>query len=109
MTESDAQEFVTNFAAAWAARSGEAFLALWHPEGQLHSPFYSRIVSGRELGKLNDVQKAQVPDLSWALVGWTWRGDVVVIEWESSNRYGDKIVRWRGVSASRHASIFPAR
>lgn len=35
MTENDVQEFVTRFAAAWAARDGEAFLALWHPDGLL--------------------------------------------------------------------------
>lgn len=97
MTESDAQSFVENFAAAWRSRDGKAFLALWHPDGKLHSPIYSRIVMGREFGMLTDLQKTQIPHLTWTLLGWTWRGDVVVIEWEASNRYGEKIVRWRGV------------
>jgi hypothetical protein len=40
-----------------------------------------------------------VPTLdTWTLLGWTSRGDVVVVEWESSNRYGDRIVTWRGVT-----------
>ena len=38
MTDMDIQDFVTRFAAAWAARDGQAFLALWHPDGVLHSP-----------------------------------------------------------------------
>jgi ketosteroid isomerase-like protein len=97
MTESEAREFVTKFAAAWAARDGNAFLALWHPDGKLHSPFYDRVVAGRELGALNDLQRIQQPQLAWTLLGWTWRGDVVVIEWEVSNRFGEQTVRWRGV------------
>ena len=97
MNESQAQQFVDAFAAAWAQRSGSAFLALWHPEGKLHSPFYDRVVAGRELGALNDLQKAQLPDLVWTLLGWTGRDDVVVIEWEASNRYGEHTVCWRGV------------
>jgi hypothetical protein len=31
MTDTERLDFVTMFAAAWAARDGEAFLALWHP------------------------------------------------------------------------------
>ena len=38
MNDSDMQDFVTRFAAAWAERDGERFLALWHPDGTLHSP-----------------------------------------------------------------------
>ena len=54
MTDIDIQTFVTRFAAAWAARDGEAFLALWHPDGVLHSPLYDRPVLGKELGRLAD-------------------------------------------------------
>jgi ketosteroid isomerase-like protein len=97
MTEQDAQAFVDRFAAAWAARDGAAFLALWHPDGQLHYPFANRILKGSEIGKLNDLQAAVAPHLTWTLLGWTARGNVVVIEWESSNRYGERTLRWRGV------------
>ncbi len=31
------------------------------------------------------------------MVDWTTRGDVTVVEWESTNRYGDKVLAWRGV------------
>ena len=58
MTDRDIQDFVTRFAAAWAARDGEAFLALWHPDGVLHSPLYDRPVLGRELGRLTELVKA---------------------------------------------------
>jgi ketosteroid isomerase-like protein len=97
MTEQEAQAFVDRFAAAWAARDGAAFLALWHPDGQLHYPFANRILKGSEIGKLNDLQVAVAPHLTWTLLGWTSRGNVVVIEWESSNRYGERTLRWRGV------------
>ena len=101
MTESDAKSFVMTFEAAWAARDGCAFLALWHPDGLLHSPFYDRPIRGCELGALNDLQKTYAPDLIWALIGWTWRGDTVVVEWETTNRYGTKTLNWRGVDRFR--------
>ena len=97
MTEIEKQIFVNNFAAAWAARSGDAFLALWHPDGQLHYPFANRVLEGSEIGKLNDLAKTRAPQLTWKLVDWTSRGDVVVIEWESSNRYDEHLLVWRGV------------
>ena len=97
MTETEKQIFVDRFAGAWAARDGQAFMALWHPEGKLHYPFASRIIKGSEIGKLNDLTKANAPDLTWKLIDWASRGDVVVIEWESSNRYGEHVVTWRGV------------
>jgi ketosteroid isomerase-like protein len=97
MTEQEAQDFVDRFAAAWSARDSNAFLALWHPDGQLHYPFANRALQGREIGMLNDLVTANAPHLTWELVGWTLRGDVLVVEWESSNRYGDRTLRWRGV------------
>lgn len=97
MTDTEAQAFVDRFAAAWAAKDGAAFVRLWHPEGKLHYPFASRVIRGDEIGKLNDLTKANAPHLTWKLLNWTARGDVVVIEWESSNRYGEHVVTWRGV------------
>lgn len=97
MTDTDKEDFVARFAAAWASRDPEQFLALWHPDGELHYPFADRVIHGREIGKLNELQNAQAPKLAWKLLGWTSRGDVVVIEWESSNTYGDTAVTWRGV------------
>ena len=97
MTDTETQAFVDRFAAAWAAKDGAAFQRLWHPEGKLHYPFASRVIRGDEIGKLNDLTKANAPHLTWKLLSWTSRGDVVVVEWESSNRYGEHVVTWRGV------------
>jgi len=97
MTDLEKQTFVNDFAAAWAARDGDAFLALWDPHGRLHYPFANRVIMGAEIGKLNDLTKTHAPQLTWKLVDWTSRGDVVVIEWESSNRYGEHVIVWRGV------------
>ncbi|MGP0090020.1 MAG: nuclear transport factor 2 family protein [Xanthobacteraceae bacterium] len=97
MTEQEAQDFVDRFAAAWSARDGNAFLALWHPDGKLHYPFANRAVKGSEIGMLNDLQTANAPHLTWTLVSWWSLGNVLVIEWECSNRYGERILRWRGV------------
>src|ERR1700761_843758 len=48
MTSEDVQDFVTRFAAAWAARDGNAFLELWHPDGTLLTPLVERPLKGSE-------------------------------------------------------------
>jgi ketosteroid isomerase-like protein len=100
MTDADTQDFVTKFAAAWAARDGEAFLAL-HPDGALHTPLLDRPVAGSELGRLNDLQKEAAPDLVWQLLDWTQRGDVVIVEWQSTRVVNGKRFDWRGVDKFR--------
>jgi ketosteroid isomerase-like protein len=80
MTDLDIQDFVTRFAAAWASRDGDAFLALWHPDGVLHSPLYDRPVLGREPGRLTDIVKERALDSVWQLLDWISRGCVVIVE-----------------------------
>jgi ketosteroid isomerase-like protein len=101
MTDADVEAFVTKFAAAWAARDGEKFLALWHPDGVLRTPFAERPIAGAELGRLNDIQKDQAPDLVWQLLDWTSRGCVVIIEWQNSRFVGGKRFDFRGVDKFR--------
>jgi len=97
MTDAEISDFVTRFAAAWAARDGEAFLALWHPEGLLHTPMVGRTVKGSELARLMEVQKEAAPDFVWQLLDWSWRGDVVIIEWQTTRIMGGARFDWRGV------------
>jgi ketosteroid isomerase-like protein len=101
MTDAEVEAFVTKFAAAWAARDGEKFLDLWHPDGVLRTPFVARPVAGSELGKLNDIQKEQAPDLVWQLLDWTSRGDVVIVEWQTSRFVGGTRFDFRGVDKFR--------
>jgi hypothetical protein len=97
MTEVEAEVFVGRFQTAWAERKAQAFLDLWHPDGELHSPFYDRVVRGTEVGALNDLLIRALPHLTWALQGWTWRQGVVLVEWQNSNLYGNRVLTWRGV------------
>lgn len=90
-------QFVARFAQAWASRDPAAFEALWHPAGRLYYPFADRVIEGHEIGQLNRITGETAPDLTWRLLGWTARGATVVAEWESSNRFGDRQVTWRGV------------
>jgi len=101
MTDIEIQDFVTRFAAAWAARDGEAFLALWHPEGWLHSPLYDRPVAGRELGRLTEMVRERAPDSVWQLLDWTVRGDTVIVEWQNTRTAGGTRLDWRGVDKFR--------
>lgn len=103
MTDAEVQDFVTRFAAAWAARDGDAFAALWHPEGVLHYPLVDRPLAGSEIRRLNDVQRQAAPDLVWQLLDWTARGDVVIVEWQSTRIVDGKRVDWRGVDKLRLA------
>ncbi|MBL0899933.1 MAG: nuclear transport factor 2 family protein [Reyranella sp.] len=101
MTSEEVQEFVARFAAAWAARDGEAFLALWHPDGVLHSPLYDRPVAGKELGRLTEIVKERAPDSVWQLLDWTARGDTVIVEWQNTRTAGGRRLDWRGVDKFR--------
>jgi ketosteroid isomerase-like protein len=101
MTDAEITDFVTRFAAAWAARDGEAFLALWHPEGLLHTPLVGRTVSGNELARLMEVQKEAAPDFVWQLLDWTSRCDVVIIEWQTTRIIDGARFDWRGVDKFR--------
>jgi ketosteroid isomerase-like protein len=92
---------VTRFAAAWAARDGNAFLELWHPDGMLHTPLVNRPVAGSELPRLLEVQTAAAPDFVWQLLDWTWRGDVVIIEWQTTRNVNGVRFEWRGVDKFR--------
>jgi hypothetical protein len=101
MTDAEIQGFITRFAAAWAARDSEAFLALWHPDGVLRTPLVDRPVAGRELGRLNDVQREIAPDLVWQLLDWSARDDIVIIEWQTTRIVGGQRFDWRGVDKFR--------
>lgn len=101
MTNDEVQEFVTKFAAAWASRDGEAFLALWHADGVLHSPLYDRPVAGKEFGRLTDFVRSAAPDLVWQLLDWAARGDTIVVEWQTTRIVGGQRLDTRGVDKFR--------
>jgi ketosteroid isomerase-like protein len=101
MTDAEIQDFVTRFAAAWAARDGNAFLDLWHPKGTLNTPMVGRTVKGSELNRLMEVQKAAAPDFVWQLLDWTSRGDVVIVEWQTTRIVNGARFDWRGVDKFR--------
>ncbi len=101
MTDQELQDFVTRFAAAWASRDGEAFLALWHPEGRLHYPMVNRTLTGAEIPRLNQIQKEAVPDLVWQLLDWTSRGNTLTIEWQCTRVANGKRFEWRGIDKFR--------
>ena len=101
MIDTVTRDFVRAFAAAWAARDGEAFLALWHPDGLLHSPLFDRPIAGAEIGRLNDLQRDIAPDLVWQLLDWTAEGETIVVEWQSTRIVGGTRLDWRGIDKFR--------
>ena len=101
MTDNAIEDFVTRFAAAWAARDGAAFAALWHADGVLHYPLTDRPLVGAEIARLNAVQREAAPDLVWQLLDWTARGDVVIVEWQSTRLLAGERFDWRGVDKFR--------
>src|SRR3546814_5391525 len=40
---------------------------------------------------------AATPDLVWQLLDWSWRGDVVIVEWQCSRFVAGRKFSWRGV------------
>jgi ketosteroid isomerase-like protein len=61
----------------------------------------ARTVQGSELARLMDVQKAAAPDFVWQLLDWTSRGDVVIIEWQTTRIINGARFDWRGVDKFR--------
>lgn len=101
MTNTEVEDFITRFAAAWAERDSEAFLALWHSDGTLYYPFTDRPLKGNELGRLIELQKEALPDLVWQLLDWTARGDVIIVEWQCSRYVSGRRFDFRGVDKLR--------
>ena len=96
MTKS-AEQLVKEFEAAWRNRDGEAMRALWHPDGKLHTPIVDRAVSPHELPRLVSLQVRMSPDLKWNLLGWAATGDVVYVEWKTSQSVYGRLIEWRGM------------
>ena len=48
-----------------------------------------------------EVQTAAAPDFVWQLLDWTSRGDVVIIEWQTTRNVGGVRFEWRGVDKFR--------
>ena len=63
------------------------------PTARCTTPLVDRPVKGSELARLMEVQTASAPDFVWQLLDWTSRGNVVIIEWQTTRH-----VERRGVS-----------
>ena len=60
-----------------------------------------RTVKGSELDRLLKVQTQAAPDFVWQLLDWTSRGDVVIIEWQTTRIVNGARFSWRGVDKFR--------
>jgi ketosteroid isomerase-like protein len=60
-----------------------------------------RAVKGSELDRLMQVQTAAAPDFVWQLLDWSSRGDVVIIEWQTTRIVDGRRFDWRGVDKFR--------
>jgi ketosteroid isomerase-like protein len=67
----------------------------------LDTPLVGRPVKGSELARLMEVQKEAAPDFVWQLLDWTSRGDVVIIEWQTTRVINGVRFDWRGVDKFR--------
>jgi ketosteroid isomerase-like protein len=61
----------------------------------------NRTIKGNELNGLMEVQKAAAPDFVWQLLDWTSRGDIVIIEWQTTRLVNGARFEWRGVDKFR--------
>ena len=48
-----------------------------------------------------EVQTAAAPDFVWQLLDWTSRGEVVIIEWQTTRIVNGERFSWRGVDKFR--------
>ena len=47
------------------------------------------------------MQTASAPDFVWQLLDWTSRGNVVIVEWQTTRHVGGVRFEWRGVDKFR--------
>ena len=100
MNETEIQDFVTRFAAAWAARDGEAFFALWHPDGMPQSPLYDGRSPARNwAGSPSWCARAPGPCLAAARLDGPRRGGDRRMAGDTHGRW--KAIDWRGVDKFR--------
>jgi SnoaL-like domain len=66
-----------------------------------HAAGEHRRVKGSELGRLMEVQTSAAPDFVWQLLDWTSRGDVIIIEWQTTRNVNGIRFEWRGVDKFR--------
>jgi ketosteroid isomerase-like protein len=67
----------------------------------LRTPLVNRPVKGNELARLMEVQTTAAPDFVWQLLDWTSRGDVVIVEWQTTRNVNGIRFEWRGVDKFR--------
>ncbi|HEY4044429.1 MAG TPA: nuclear transport factor 2 family protein [Rhodopila sp.] len=101
MTESEAQDFVARYAAVWAAGISDDFRTVWDEDGMLNHPMLDRPLKGRDVPTLHRMQKAAAPTLIWRVAGWTWREDIVVVEWLCTTAAANGPFAWRGMDKFR--------
>ncbi len=101
MTEAEAEEFAHRMAAVWASGDSDRFLTIWHGDGDLHHPMLDGPLKGRDIPRLHRLQVAAAPGLTWQLVDWTSRGEVLVVEWRCTWSAAGDAREWRGVDKLR--------
>jgi hypothetical protein len=101
MTEAEAQAFVTKYAEVWMAGLSDDFRTVWHENGTLDHPMLDRPLKGRDIPDLHRMQRSATPTLAWQLAGWTWRQDIVVVEWLCTIQAAGGPFAWRGMDKFR--------
>jgi hypothetical protein len=94
MTESEAVEFVAKLGSVWGNGVNDAFTDVWHPDGMLEHPMLDEQLRGVDIPSL---QLAGAPDLKVEIIGWTWREDVVVVEWSVRRSLSGHEFSWQGL------------
>jgi hypothetical protein len=97
MTESEAADFVVKLASVWAGGISGAFIDVWHPDGVPAHPMLDKQLRGIDIPNLHRAQLASAPDLKFEVVGWTWREDIVAVEWSVRRTLNGREFSWQGV------------
>ena len=97
MDETFFEQFVARFQAAWDRHEGEAFQTLWHPAGRLYYPPLGGWIPGNRIGELNELNSANLPDLTWKAESWAGRGSRLFVQMRSTATINGQRLEWTGV------------
>jgi ketosteroid isomerase-like protein len=100
-SSSTADLFVSRFVAAWARPDSRGFAELWLDDGVFVHPTVATPLSGSEVPRWSERIKAALPDFTFRAEEWAARGDLVFLQWTSTETVGSRLLRWSGVDRFR--------
>ncbi|MBV9847160.1 MAG: nuclear transport factor 2 family protein [Kutzneria sp.] len=96
-SEKDTAAWIAAYEQVRRSNDSAALGRMWAPDGTLHHPDLSRPIPGSQLPAYNDDILRRLPDITWELLRWASRDDIVYLEWTCRATISGTPLVWSGV------------